>query len=148
MGKFTVDKELIRELAGLLDETGLTEIEVEHSDVRIRVARGGTVVHAAAPAVSAAATATAAAAAPVNDIHGHPGLVTSPMVGTIYTSAEPGAPPFVRVGDKVSAGQTVLIVEAMKTMNPVTAPKGGTVTRILISNEQPVEYGEPLLIIE
>ena len=149
MGKFTIDKELIRELAGLLDETGLTEIEVEHSDVRIRVARGGTVVHAAAPAVSAAATATAsAAAAPVNDIHGHPGLVTSPMVGTIYTSAEPGAPPFVRVGDKVSAGQTVLIVEAMKTMNPVTAPKGGTVTRILISNEQPVEYGEPLLIIE
>lgn len=148
MGKFTIDKELIRELAGLLDETGLTEIEVEHSDVRIRVARGGTVVHAAAPAVSAAATAPAAAAAPVNDIHGHPGLVTSPMVGTVYTSAEPGAPPFVRVGDKVSAGQTVLIVEAMKTMNPVTAPKGGTVTRILISNEQPVEYGEPLLIIE
>ena len=137
MGKFTIDKDLIRELAALLDETGLTEIEVEDNDVRIRVARGGTVVHAAAPAISAAATATAAAAAPVSDIHGHPGLVTSPMVGTVYTSAEPGAPPFVRVGDKVSAGQTVLIIEAMKTMNPVTAPKGGTVTRILISNEQP-----------
>lgn len=151
MGKFTVDKELIRELAALLDETGLTEIEVEDNDVRIRVARGGTVVHAAAPAATATAGASAApaAAAPAGDgIHGHPGLVTSPMVGTIYTSAEPGVPPFVRVGDKVSAGQTLLIIEAMKTMNPVTAPKGGTVTRILISNEQPVEYGEPLLIIE
>ncbi len=148
MGKLTVDKELIRELAALLDETGLTEIEVEDNDVRIRVARGGTVVHAAAPA-AATAPAAAAAAAPAGDgVHGHPGLVTSPMVGTIYTSAEPGAPPFVKVGDKVSAGQTLLIVEAMKTMNPVTAPKGGTVTRILISNEQPVEYGEPLLIIE
>lgn len=151
MGKLTVDKELIRELAALLDETGLTEIEVEDNDVRIRVARGGTVVHAAAPAVAPAAAAAAAsvAAAPAGDgVQGHPGLVTSPMVGTIYTSAEPGIPPFVRVGDKVSAGQTLLIIEAMKTMNPVTAPKGGTVTRILISNEQPVEYGEPLLIIE
>jgi acetyl-CoA carboxylase biotin carboxyl carrier protein len=150
MGKFTVDKELIRELAALLDETGLTEIEVEDNDVRIRVARGGTVVHAAAPAAqSAPVAATAATAAPAGDgVHGHPGLVTSPMVGTVYTSAEPGVPPFVRVGDKVSAGQTLLIIEAMKTMNPVTAPKGGTVTRILISNEQPVEYGEPLLIIE
>src|SRR5689334_7628395 len=142
MGKLTVDKALIRELAALLDETGLTEIEIEDNDVRVRVARGGTVVHAAAPV--AAATAASAAAAPAGDgIHGHPGLVTSPMVGTIYTSAEPGVPPFVRVGDKVTAGQTLLIVEAMKTMNPVTAPKAGTVTRILISNEQPVEYGEP-----
>ena len=151
MGKFTVDKELIRELAALLDETGLTEIEVEDNDIRIRVARGGTVVHAASPAatVTAAASAAPAVAAPAGDVvHGHPGLVTSPMVGTVYTSAEPGVPPFVRVGDKVSAGQTLLIIEAMKTMNPVTAPKGGTVTRILISNEQPVEYGEPLLIIE
>ncbi len=150
MGKFTVDKELIRDLAALLDETGLTEIEVEDNDVRIRIARGGTVVHAAAPAAAQAAApaAGAAPAASASDVHGHPGLVTSPMVGTAYTAAEPGAPPFVRVGDKVSAGQTVLIVEAMKTMNPVTAPKGGTVTRILISNEQPVEYGEPLLIIE
>jgi acetyl-CoA carboxylase biotin carboxyl carrier protein len=149
MGKFTVDKELIRDLAALLDETGLTEIEVEDNDVRIRVARGGTVVHAAAPAAAPAASASPAAAAPPGDgVQGHPGLVTSPMVGTIYTAAEPGAPPFIRVGDKVSAGQTLLIVEAMKTMNPVTAPKGGTVTRILISNAQPVEYGEPLLIIE
>ena len=150
MGKLTVDKELIRELAALLDETGLTEIEVEDNDVRIRVARGAAVVHATAPAApAAAASAASAAAAPPGDgIHGHPGLVTSPMVGTIYTSAEPGTPPFVRVGDKVTAGQTLLIVEAMKTMNPVTAPKAGTVTRILISNEQPVEYGEPLLIIE
>jgi acetyl-CoA carboxylase biotin carboxyl carrier protein len=151
MGKFTVDKELIRELAALLDETGLTEIEVEDNDVRIRIARGGTVVHAAAPAVAAApaaAGAPATAAASGNDVTGHPGLVTSPMVGTVYTAAEPGAPAFIRVGDKVAAGQTVLIVEAMKTMNPVTAPRAGTVTRILISNEQPVEYGEPLLIIE
>ncbi len=152
MGKFTVDKALIRELAALLDETGLTEIEVEDNDVRIRVARGGTVVHAAAPAAPAAQAGTGsapAAAAPAGDVvHGHPGLVTSPMVGTVYTSAEPGVPPFVRVGDKVTAGQTLLIIEAMKTMNPVTAPKVGTVTRILISNEQPVEYGEPLLIIE
>lgn len=148
MGKLTVDKELIRELAALLDETGLTEIEVEDNDVRIRVARGGPVVHAAAPA-AAPAPAGAAPASPAGDgVHGHPGLVTSPMVGTIYTSAEPGSPPFVRVGDTVTAGQTLLIVEAMKTMNPVTAPKAGTVTRILISNEQPVEYGEPLLIIE
>jgi len=148
MGKLTVDKALIRELAALLDETGLTEIEVADNDVRIRVARGGTVVHAAAPAAAAAAAASAAAAPAGDGIHGHPGLVTSPMVGTIYTSAEPGVPPFVRVGDKVTAGQTLLIIEAMKTMNPVTAPKAGTVTRILISNEQPVEYGEPLLIIE
>ncbi|MEN3950696.1 acetyl-CoA carboxylase biotin carboxyl carrier protein [Iodidimonas sp. SYSU 1G8] len=147
MGKLTVDKELIRELAALLDETGLTEIEVEDNDVRIRIARGGTIVHASAPAAGAA-PAPAAASAPVNDVQGHPGLVTSPMVGTIYTAAEPGSPPFVKVGDKVTAGQTVLIVEAMKTMNPVTAPKSGTVSRILISNEQPVEYGEPLLIIE
>ncbi len=149
MGKLTVDKALIRELAALLDETGLTEIEIADDDVRIRVARGGSVVQAAAPAASAASTAAPAAAAPAGDgVHGHPGLVTSPMVGTVYTSAEPGIPPFVRVGDKVTAGQTLLIIEAMKTMNPVTAPKAGTVTRILISNEQPVEYGEPLLIIE
>jgi acetyl-CoA carboxylase biotin carboxyl carrier protein len=146
MGKFTVDKELIRELAALLDETGLTEIEVEDNDVRIRIARGSTVVHAAAPA--AAATPAAAAPAAGEPAQAHPGLVTSPMVGTVYTSPEPGAPAFVRVGDKVTAGQTLLIIEAMKTMNPVTAPKAGTVARILISNAQPVEYGEPLLIIE
>ncbi|MEN3973923.1 acetyl-CoA carboxylase biotin carboxyl carrier protein [Emcibacter sp. SYSU 3D8] len=148
MGKLTLDKEMIRQLAALLDETGLTEIEIEDNDVRVRVARGGTVVQAAAPAAAASATASAAAAPAGDGVHGHPGLVASPMVGTIYTSAEPGAPPFVRVGDKVTVGQTLLIVEAMKTMNPVIASKAGTVTRILISNEQPVEYGEPLLIIE
>jgi acetyl-CoA carboxylase biotin carboxyl carrier protein len=143
-----VDKELIRELSALLDETGLTEIEIEKAGLRVRVARGGQVVHAA-PAVSKAMVAPAgitSKAAP--DPAKHPGVVASPMVGTAYLSAEPGARPFVDVGTKVQAGQTLLIIEAMKTMNQIPAPRAGTVIQILVEDGQPVEFGEPLMIIE
>ena len=153
MKKLKVDKDLIRELAGLLDETGLTEIEVENDDHRIRVAKGATgIIAAPAPQAPAAVSAPSAPAEtdPNTAVEAalHPGAVTSPMVGTAYLSPEPGAATFVKEGDRVEAGQTLMIIEAMKTMNPVEAPRGGTVTRILVSNEQPVEYGEPLLIIE
>lgn len=152
-GKF--DTGLIRELAAILREADLGEIEVEQSGVRIKVAKAGGAVHyAAAPAVAApaapAATAAPAAAAPVTkaSLRDHPGAVKSPMVGTVYLQAEEGAPKFVKVGDTVNAGATLLLVEAMKTFNPVTAPRGGKVTQILIENQQPVEFGEPLVIIE
>ena len=143
-----LDKELIRELASLLEETGLSEIEIEQSGMRVRVARGGRVMAAApAPAASVLApsgiTATAAA-----DPAKHPGVVASPMVGTAYLAPEPGARPFVDVGSKVLAGQTLLIIEAMKTMNQIPAPRGGTVKQILIEDGRPVEFGEPLMIIE
>jgi acetyl-CoA carboxylase biotin carboxyl carrier protein len=146
--KIEIDAKLIDELSKLLDSNKLTEIEVQHGDQRIRVARGGTVV-AAAPvaATSAAAPAMAAAAAP-NDLKRHPGVVPSPMVGTAYRSPEPGAKPFVEEGTEVTAGQTLMIVEAMKTMNAIPAPRGGKVTKILIEDGQPVEFGEPLMIIE
>jgi acetyl-CoA carboxylase biotin carboxyl carrier protein len=144
--KLTIDAELVRELARLLDETGLSEIEIEQHGMRIRVGRGGAkAVAMAAPAPSAPAVA---AAAPATDIAKHPGLVTSPMVGTAYRAAEPGAKPFVDVGSVVKAGDTLLIVEAMKTMNQIPAPRSGTVTQILIEDAQPVEFGEPLMIIE
>ena len=143
-----IDKELIRELAKLLDETGLTEIEIEREGLRVRVGRGAA---AAAPVVNvtapAAVMAAAAAAAP-SDVAKHPGLVTSPMVGTAYIGAAPGAKPFVDIGSKVAAGDTLMIVEAMKTMNQIPAPRSGTVTKILIEDGQPVEFGEPLMIIE
>ena len=143
-----IDKELIRELAKLLDETGLTEIEIEREGLRVRVGRGAA---AAAPVVNvtapAAVMAAAAAAAP-SDVAKHPGLVTSPMVGTAYVGAAPGAKPFVDIGSKVAAGDTLMIVEAMKTMNQIPAPRSGTVTKILIEDGQPVEFGEPLMIIE
>ena len=148
----TVDKELIRELAELMDETGLTEIELGDGPTRLRVARGGTMV--AAPAPMAAAPAPLAASAPTdaasagNDLSGHPGAVTSPMVGTVYVAPEPGAAPFVKVGDTVSAGQTMLIIEAMKTMNPIPAPINGKVSQILISDGTPVEFGEVLIVVE
>lgn len=152
-GKF--DTGLIRELAAILREADLGEIEVEQSGVRIKVAKGGGAVHyapapvAAAPAAAPAAAAPAAAApATKASLRDHPGAVKSPMVGTVYLQAEEGAPKFVKVGDTVNAGATLLLVEAMKTFNPVTAPRGGKVTQILVDNQQPVEFGEPLVIIE
>jgi acetyl-CoA carboxylase biotin carboxyl carrier protein len=154
-GKSGVDQELIRELAQLLDETGLTEIEIDRDGMRVRVAR--QVVHGAAAAAfvpAAALQAAAASSAPTEAAGGesdpakHPGCVRSPMVGTAYLSPEPGAPPFVGVGSRVVQGQTILIIEAMKTMNHIPAPKAGVVTRILVGNRQPVEFGEPLAIVE
>jgi acetyl-CoA carboxylase biotin carboxyl carrier protein len=147
-----VDKDLIRELSALLEETGLNEIEIEQSGLRVRVARGGGPVIAAPmlaaqPAVAQVAPAgITAAAAP--DPAKHPGVVASPMVGTAYLAPEPGGRPFVDVGTKVQAGQTLLIVEAMKTMNQIPAPRAGTVIQILVEDGQPVEFGEPLMIIE
>jgi acetyl-CoA carboxylase biotin carboxyl carrier protein len=144
--KPAIDSDLIRELAKLLEETGLTEIEIERGGFRVRVGRGAT---AAAPATAAIPQPVAAAAKPAgSDPAKHPGVVTSPMVGTAYIGPEPGAMPFVDVGSKVVAGDTLLIVEAMKTMNQIPAPRSGTVTQILIEDGQPVEFGEPLMIIE
>jgi acetyl-CoA carboxylase biotin carboxyl carrier protein len=151
----TEDSALIRELALLLDETSLSEIEIERAGLRVRVARNISVAAslpaAYAPAVHAAPASVAAAAAPgavAADLSKHPGVVPSPMVGTAYWSPEPGAKPFVEVGSKVSAGQTLLIIEAMKTMNQIPSPRAGTVTQILIEDGQPVEFGEPMMIIE
>ena len=145
------DSALIRELALLLDETSLTEIEIERAGLRVRVARNISVA-AAMPAnylpAASAAAAVAAVPAAAADIAKHPGVVPSPMVGTAYWSPEPGAKPFIEVGSKVSAGQTLLIIEAMKTMNQIPSPRAGTVTQILIEDGQPVEFGEPLMIIE
>jgi acetyl-CoA carboxylase biotin carboxyl carrier protein len=146
---FGVDHDLIRELTKLLDDTGLTEIEIEQDGRRVRVARNAGTVMAAAPAprASSAAPAPAAAPAPV-EASKHPGLVVSPMVGTAYGAPEPGAKPYVEIGSKVKAGDTLLIIEAMKTMNQIPAPRAGTVTQILFEDGQPVEFGEPLVIIE
>jgi acetyl-CoA carboxylase biotin carboxyl carrier protein len=149
--KTSPEHELIRELAGLLNETGLTEIEIEKAGLKVRVARQVT-MSAAVPAMHAptAGLAGGAAAAPaaVADPGRHPGCVKSPMVGSAYLGPEPGAPPFAEVGSRVTAGQTLLIIEAMKTMNHIPAPKAGIVTQVLIENGQPVEFGEPLVIIE
>ncbi len=151
MAKLPTSK-TIKELADLLTETDLSEIEIESGDLRIRVARQGVAVNAVVPAAApAAAPAPAAEEAPApaaTPIAEHPGAVKSPMVGTAYLSPEPSAAPFVKVGDTVSAGQTLLIVEAMKTMNPIAAPASGKVTQIIINNEQPVEFDEVLMIIE
>lgn len=152
--KASVDQELIRELAKLLDETGLSEIEIDRDGMRVRVAReltlraapAITVAPGAAPAGPAAASPAPGAAA--DDPGKHPGCVRSPMVGTAYLAPEPGAANFVEVGTRVAQGQTIIIIEAMKTMNHIPAPKAGTVTRILVGNRQPVEFGEPLAIIE
>lgn len=146
-----VDEGLIRGLAELLNDTGLSEIEIEQKGLRIRIARNLTVA-AAVSTPSASATVSAdPAPSPTNaarDNESHPGTLKSPMVGTAYRAAEPGAPPFVEVGSAVKQGQTVLIIEAMKTMNHIPAPKPGTVKAILVENGQPVEFGEPLIIIE
>jgi acetyl-CoA carboxylase biotin carboxyl carrier protein len=148
----TSDGALIRELALLLDETSLTEIEIERAGLRVRVARNVTVaasVPVAAPfAAGPVAVAAPVAAAAGADFSKHPGAVSSPMVGTAYWAPEPGAKPFIEVGAKVSVGQTLLIIEAMKTMNQIPSPRAGTVTQILVEDGQPVEFGEPLVIIE
>ncbi|MBB99461.1 MAG: acetyl-CoA carboxylase, biotin carboxyl carrier protein [Rhodobacteraceae bacterium] len=144
------DQDLIRQLAVLLDETNLSEIELERDDFRVRVARQIT-IEAPVAARAAAAPAPAAAAAPAeatSDPAGHPGAVPSPMVGTAYMAPEPGARNFIEVGDTVAAGDPLLIVEAMKTMNQIPAPRAGRVTAILVEDGQPVEYGEPLVILE
>jgi acetyl-CoA carboxylase biotin carboxyl carrier protein len=145
-----IDSKLVRELAELLAETGLSEIEVEDGDRKIKVARQLTAaapVHAApapvAAPLAAPAAAPTAAPAPADD----PNAVKSPMVGTVYLSPEPGAAPFVTVGQQVKAGETLVIVEAMKVMNPITAPNGGTVKAILVDNAQPVEYDQPLIVV-
>ena len=144
------DSALIRELALLLDETSLTEIEIERAGLRVRVARNITMTAAMPANYPPAGFATAASVTPVAvaDLAKHPGMVPSPMVGTAYWSPEPGAKPFIEVGSKVSAGQTLLIIEAMKTMNQIPSPRAGTVTQILIEDGQPVEFGEPMVIIE
>jgi acetyl-CoA carboxylase biotin carboxyl carrier protein len=146
MTRIPFDPDAIRALAAVLSETGLTEIEIAEKDSRIRIVR------AAAPSVVAAPqVAPAAIAAPVTvvpDEASHPGAVLSPMVGVAYHSPEPGAPPFVTVGQSVEAGQTLLLIEAMKTFNQIRAPKAGIVARILVANSTPVEYGEVLLILE
>jgi acetyl-CoA carboxylase biotin carboxyl carrier protein len=148
-GKSAIDKDLIRELAALLDETGLTEIEIERAGLRVRVGRGTTTVHTATPAAaSQSAPAPVPSTATLADPGKHPGAVASPMVGTAYRSPAPGTPPFIDIGSKVSAGDPLLIIEAMKTMNQIPAPRAGTVTQILVEDGQPVEFGEPLVIIE
>ncbi len=150
----SLDSELVRQLAGVLNETGLTEIEYDTGNVRVRVARHANAVVGAPAympaAVAAAPAAAASAPAPANsaDPANHPGTVKSPMVGVFYLSPEPGATPFIKVGDQVAEGQTLGLIEAMKTFNPVKAPRAGKVARILVETSSPVEYGEPLVIIE
>ncbi len=152
MSGVNFDAAAIRELAKILRETDLTEIELVEKDSRIRVARQITVTQvahlpAAGASVAAAPLAAAVVAEPVADA-AHPGLIASPMVGVAYLSPEPGAAAFVTVGAKVSQGQTLMLIEAMKTFNQIRAPRAGTVTRILVEGGSPVEYGEPLMIIE
>ena len=157
-GADPIDTRLVRKLADILSETGLTEIEVERAGLKIRVKReltvSGTVSMAAppqaayAPPAPPAPAAPASAPAPAAEEAPRGEQVKSPMVGTVYMAATPGAAPFIQVGDKVTQGQTLLIIEAMKTMNPIPAPRAGTVLQILVDNEQPVEFGEPLVVIE
>jgi acetyl-CoA carboxylase biotin carboxyl carrier protein len=154
MPKANINADVVRNLAALLDETGLTEIEYETGTLRVRVSRqGGVTVAAAAPAVPPPALPPAptgadevAAAAPSDAAPA--GAITSPMVGTVYTAPEPGAGEFVKIGDAVSEGQTVLLIEAMKTFNEIRSPHAGTVSSILVTNEQPVEFGDVLLVVE
>ena len=156
----SIDARLVRKLADILKDTGLSEIEVEHAGLKIRVARELTVAaapttyfqapaaQAYAPAPAAAAPTVEAPAAPVAAARPAGDIVKSPMVGTVYMSPQPGADVFIKVGDTVAAGQTLLIVEAMKTMNPIAATKAGKVVEILVADSQPVEFGEPLVIVE
>ncbi len=144
-----VDKDLIRELADLLKETDLSEIEVETDNLKLRVVRQVTQVASIAVPAPAAPVAASVVAAPAADtVSVHPGTLPSPMVGTVYLSAEPGTPPFITVGAQVTQGQTILIIEAMKTMNQIQAPRSGTIKEILAEDGQPVEFGEPLVVIE
>ena len=157
------DNQVIKDLAELLNATGLTEIEIESGGMRIKVARSGgqattafapasppveTLVAAPAEAQAMEGAAASSESAPAEDPATHPGAVKSPMVGTAYLSPEPDAAAFIKVGDTVSEGQTLLIVEAMKTMNPIIAPRAGKITQIIVQNEQPVEFDQPLVIIE
>jgi acetyl-CoA carboxylase biotin carboxyl carrier protein len=147
-----VESRLIRQLAGILDETGLTEIEIEKSGLRVRVARSVSVSAVApmpqhtSPQMVSPAGATTGVSKPAETTH--PGLVTSPMVGTAYLAPSPGAAPFVKVGDTVKEGQTLLIIEAMKTMNQIPAPRSGRVVQVIVADGQPIEYGEPIMIVE
>ncbi|CAA6605287.1 acetyl CoA carboxylase, BCCP subunit [Rhodospirillaceae bacterium LM-1] len=142
-----IDAELVRTLAELLNETGLSEIEYDTGSLRLRVARQLTVAAHAPMAMPGSAGAPVAQTAVV-DVANHPGAVTSPMVGVAYLSPEPTAAHFIKVGDRVTEGQTLCLIEAMKTFNPIRAPKGGLVTQILIGNGQPVEFGEALVVVE
>jgi acetyl-CoA carboxylase biotin carboxyl carrier protein len=159
----TADQDLIRAIAELLNEQNLAEIEIEREEVRVRVTRSypaQAVQHMQAPAYAppppptaisaptAAAGSASAITAAADELASNPGTLTSPMVGTAYLAPEPGKPPFVAVGSKVSEGQTVLIIEAMKTMNQIPAHRSGTISRILVEDAEPVEYGEPLVVIE
>jgi acetyl-CoA carboxylase biotin carboxyl carrier protein len=152
-----IDRGLIRDLARLLNENGLSEIEIEREGLKVRIARQATAAAAAVPAPLAAQQPARPAAQPPpeptagaggTDFTTHPGCVKSPMVGTAYRAPEPGAPPFIEIGTRVSQGQTLLIIEAMKTMNHIPAPRSGTVAHVLFENGQPVEFGEPLVVIE
>jgi acetyl-CoA carboxylase biotin carboxyl carrier protein len=150
-GGMQVDTKLVRELAELLNDTGLSEIEVEDGDRKIKVARTMTaapVAYAAPAPVAAPAAAPAAAAVAPAEAAPPANALKSPMVGTAYLTPDPEAPPFVSVGDKVAAGDTLLIIEAMKVMNPIVAPNGGTVKAILVESSQPVEFDQPLMVIE
>jgi acetyl-CoA carboxylase biotin carboxyl carrier protein len=147
MPKFDVDAELVKKLAKLINDTGLTELEYAEGEKRIRLTRGqigGTTMVTAAPAASAAPAAPVVEAKPAAPVD----AVTSPMVGTAYMSPAPGAKAFIGVGSKVKVGDSLLIIEAMKVMNPIKSPKGGTVTQILVADAQPVEFGQPLVVIE
>ncbi|HEX5079512.1 MAG TPA: acetyl-CoA carboxylase biotin carboxyl carrier protein [Geminicoccaceae bacterium] len=150
MAKLNVDTSLIETLAELLQRTGLTEIEISEGDARIRVAREQHVLQA--PQASRPAAAPAATAAPDTAareaVESHPGAVRAPMVGTVYLTPEPGAAPFVSLGDELREGQTLLIIEAMKVMNPIRAPRSGRLVQLLVNSGDPVEYGELLMIIE
>ena len=143
-----VDHDLIHELTKLLDETGLTEIEIEQDGARVRVARNAAQSVTLAPRITAAPQPIGESSASPLDPSKHPGVVISPMVGTAYAAPEPGAKPFIDIGSVVKAGDTLLIVEAMKTMNQIPAPRAGTVIQILFEDGQPVEFGEPLVIVE
>jgi acetyl-CoA carboxylase biotin carboxyl carrier protein len=148
-GNLSDDSALVRQLASLLDETNLSEIEIERAGLRVRVARNLSVA-SSIPAHYAPAAASTAAAGPAGtgDLAKHPGMVPSPMVGTVYWASEPGARPFIEIGSKVALGQTLVIIEAMKTMNQIPSPRAGTVTQILVEDGQPVEFDEPLVVIE
>jgi acetyl-CoA carboxylase biotin carboxyl carrier protein len=140
--KSGIDADAVRELSALLKETGLSEIEIEHNGARIRVSN----VSAAAPATAPAPAAAPAAGAGHSDA-ANPGAVTSPMVGTVYTAAEPGQPPFVKIGQQIKEGDTLFIIEAMKTMNAIPSPRSGVVKEILVENGAPVEFGQTLLVL-
>ena len=149
MSQTAIDTDAVRALADLLEETGLTEIEYESGDLRVRVSRAAAVAAAApAPAPAASAPSGAAPASGASAAEDHPGAVTSPMVGVVYLAPEPGAANFVKVGDTVEEGTTLLLIEAMKTFNSVRAPRAGRVTALLVGDATPVEYGEPLVVIE